>query len=88
MARIDIDVDDFLCSCTSYDIKELINALVEDGHLPKEVLNEKGDVKEELLRRGRGEEEFSQKLESLKEKYYSLTQEEEDFFEKMFRKYL
>jgi hypothetical protein len=88
MASIDIDVDDFLYSCSSYDIRELITALVEDGHLPKEVLNKEGEVREETIRRGRGEEEFSQRLESLKTKYYSLSQEEEEFFDKIFKKYL
>ena len=88
MPLIDIDVDDFLYSCSSYDIKELITALVEDGHLPKEVLNKEGEVREETIRRGRGEEEFSQKLESLKTKYYSLSQEEEELFDKVFKKHL
>jgi len=88
MAHIDIDVDDFLYSCSSYDIKELINALVEDGHLPKEVLNEKGEVREEMVRRGRGEEDFSEKLESLKTKYYSLSEEDEGQLNKIFIKYL
>ena len=88
MASIDIDVDDFLYSCSSYDIRELITALVEDGHLPKEVLNKEGEVREETIRRGRGEEEFSERLESLKTKYYSLSQEEEEFFDRVFKKYL
>lgn len=88
MASIDIDVDDFLYSCSSYEVRELITALVEDGHLPKEVLNKEGEVREESIRRGRGEEEFSQRLESLKTKYYSLSQEEEEFFDKVFKKYL
>ncbi len=88
MASIDIDVDDFLYSCSSYEIRELITALVEDGHLPKEVLNKEGEVREETIRRGRGEEEFSQRLESLKTRYYSLSQEEEEFFDKVFKKYL
>lgn len=88
MARIDIDVDDFLYSCSSYDIKELINALVEDGHLPKEILNKEGEVREEMIRRGRLEEEFSERLETLKTKYYSLSKEDEEFFEEVFKKYL
>jgi hypothetical protein len=34
------------------------------------------------------EVDFSEKLEKLKLKYYSLSQEEEEFFEKVFKKYL
>ena len=32
-AEIDISVDDFLSECRPNEIKELIQALVEDGHL-------------------------------------------------------
>lgn len=88
MPSVDIDIDDFLWNCSKYDIKELINALVESGHLPKEVVNLKGEVKEEITLKGRGETEFSEKLDLLKTKYYSLTQEEEEFFESVFKKYL
>ena len=88
MPSVDIDIDDFLWNCSKYDIKELINALVESGHLPKEVVNLKGEVKEEITLKGRGETEFSEKLDLMKTKYYSLTQEEEEFFESVFKKYL
>ena len=88
MPSVDIESDDFLWNCSKYDIKELINALVESGHLPKEVVNLKGEVKEEITLKGRGETEFSEKLDLLKTKYYSLTQEEEEFFESVFKKYL
>lgn len=88
MAHIDIDVNDFLYSCSSYEIKELIRALVEDDHLPKDILNEKQEVKMEYIRKGRLESDFSEKLEILKTKYYSLTKEEEEFFENLFRKYI
>lgn len=33
----DIDVEDFLYACGSRDIDELIDALIEEGHLPKSV---------------------------------------------------
>lgn len=32
---IDIDPDEFVSSCNSREIEELIDALVEDGHIPK-----------------------------------------------------
>jgi hypothetical protein len=84
---VDIDIDDFLWNCSKYEIKELINLLVERGHLSKEVLNSNGEVKEEPTFKGRGESEFSEKLDLLKTKFYSLTQEEEEFFESVFKKY-
>jgi hypothetical protein len=85
---IDIDVEEFLDACSRRDIKELIQALVEYDHLPKEVLDKNGEVKEDSVRRGRGEDVFSDKLEQLKTKYYSLTQEEEECMEKIFKKHL
>jgi len=30
---VDIDVDEFLSACSDSEIKELVDALVEDGHL-------------------------------------------------------
>lgn len=88
MPFLDIEIDDILYACSRHDIKELIQALVDEGHLPKEILNDNKEVKEELIRRGRMEDEFSQKLEKLKSKYYNLTQEEESFFESIFKKYI
>lgn len=32
---IDIDPDEFVSSCNPREIEELIDALVEDGHIPK-----------------------------------------------------
>lgn len=32
---IDVDIDDFLSSCSSKDIKYLIECLVEDGHIDR-----------------------------------------------------
>lgn len=32
---IDIDPDEFVSSCNRREIEELIDALVEDGHIPK-----------------------------------------------------
>lgn len=88
MPSIDIDVDDFLMGCSKWDIKDLIKSLVEDGHLPKELLNEKKEVKSSIKPRGYGEIQFEEKLEQLKSKFYSLTKEEEEYFEKVFSRLL
>lgn len=88
MPSVDIDIDEFLMNCSKWDIKDLIKALVDDGHLPKELLNEKKEVKTSLKPKGYGELEFEQKIEKLKSKYYSLTNEEEEYFEKVFSRLL
>lgn len=81
---VDIDVDEFLSACSSREIKEVIDALVEDGHLPKNVINSEGGTP----KRGVLEIEFIDKLELLKEKYYSLTLEDEQTIQEIFKKYL
>ena len=85
---IDIDVDEFIWSCSKRDIQDLIDALVEREHLPKGIINNKGEIKKDYTGMGRLEQQFSDKLEKLKDKYYSLTSEEEQFFEDIFKKYL
>ncbi len=80
---VDIDVDEFVSNCRKRDIKELIESLVDSGHLPKSVLKMSEDDRRTL-----GEIEFSEKLEVLKSKYYSLSPEEEEFFEKVFKRLL
>lgn len=79
---LDIDVDEFLSACSRREIKEIIEALVEDGHLPKLVL---GDLNP---KEGRLQSDFSNKIEMLKEKYYSISNEDEQLLENIFKKYL
>lgn len=37
---VDVDIDDFISECNSREIKDLIEFLVEDGHLPESVLTD------------------------------------------------
>ena len=75
---INIDVDDFISACDSRDIKDLIEALVEDGHLPKSVLEtEVNNVA------GVAESEFENALDNLRGKWNRLTTEEEEIIVKI-----
>jgi hypothetical protein len=85
---IDIEIYEFVRSCSKSEIKELIEELVENDHLPKDVINTKGDVKKEMSRKTNSELEFSDKLDKLKEKYFSLSQEEELSLNNIFNKHL
>lgn len=85
---IDIEIYEFVRSCSKNEIKELIEELIENEYLPKDVLNKKGDVKKEMSRKTGSEIEFSNKLEKLKEKYFSLSQDEELFLQNIFNKYI
>lgn len=85
---IDIEIYEFVRSCSKNEIKELIEELIDNDHLPKDVLNKKGDVKKEMSRKTGSEIDFAQKLDKLKEKYFSLSQEEELFLQNIFNKYI
>ena len=79
---LDIDVDDFLSECSSKEIKELINALIEDGHLAKHPLLPGYEEK-----MGKMEEEFVDKLYTISSKYYSMTDDELEIINNLYNKY-
>jgi hypothetical protein len=80
---VDVDVDEFVSSCSKREIQELIECLVEDGYLPKNVI---GTSPNENL--GTYESIFNENLDKLKEKYYSLNSEDEQVIQNIFKKYL
>jgi hypothetical protein len=82
---IDIDPREFVDSCSRGEIKELIEYLVDENHLPESVITFKSEGND---KRGRMESDFIEKLDLLKNKYYSLSVEEEDSIEKIFKKHL
>lgn len=79
---LDIDVDDFLSECSKREIKELINALIEDGHLAKHPLLPGHEEKWSKM-----EEEFVDKLRTISSKYYQMSDEELDMIDKLYNKY-
>lgn len=85
---LDIEVYEFVRACSKRDIKELIKELVEEGHLPKDLYYENGEVKKEISRKTGSEIEFEEKLDKLKTKYFSLGRDEEESLEKIFKRHL
>jgi hypothetical protein len=85
---LDIEVYEFVRACSKRDIKELIKELVEEGHLPKDLYYENGEVKKELSRKTASEIDFEEKLDKLKLKYFSLGRDEEESLEKIFKRHL
>lgn len=79
---VDIEVDEFVDSCSKREIKELIDYLVEEGHLSDEVID-KNNPKMGSLEMG-----FIENINKLKSKYYSLSSEDEGEIMKIFKKYL
>jgi hypothetical protein len=88
MPSFDIDVDEFVWACSKYDTKKLIEALVEKEDLPNWLLDEKKEIRKDVGRKTSSEIDFSEKLDKLKTKYFSLTSEEEECLNKIFNKYL
>jgi hypothetical protein len=79
---VDVDVDEFLSACSKREITELIDALIEDGHIPESASKKVNDNIGVL------ESQFIEKMDGLKEKYYRLSQEDEKTLEDLFKKYL
>jgi hypothetical protein len=70
--EIDIDVDDFLNKCSSREIDELIDALIEDGHISKEA---KDNVYDSY---NVSEAQYQEALKKLRGRWNMLTKEEEE----------
>lgn len=77
--EVDLSVDEFLSECSSREIKEIIDALIEDGHLPKLPDKEELTFNHKL---------FKESMESLISKYLAIENEDLEILEKIFKKYL
>jgi len=77
---VDIEIDEFVDSCSNRDIKDLIQYLATSGHLSKfKILDES--------RMTAGEIEFNEQLISLSEKYLQMPKEEIDLIASLYNKY-
>jgi type III secretory pathway lipoprotein EscJ len=79
---IDVDVDEMLDACSRREKDELIDLLVEEG-LVRRLVGKNGSSKLSIM-----ESEFFEKIDMLKDKYYSLSKEDEETMNNLFKKYL
>lgn len=79
---VDIDIDDFLSSCGSYDIKKIIEALIDDGHLPENVI-----TTESKYDQTPGEKLHMEYCQKIAGKYFQMTNEDTALIEELARKY-
>jgi hypothetical protein len=79
---LDIDVDDFLSECSKREIKEVINTLIEHGHLEKHPL-----IPGQGEKLGAMEKEFLNKLYTISIKYYSMSEMEIEMINYIYEKY-
>ena len=68
---IDIDIDEFLSALDSREMKELIEILIEEGHIS---LNTRDSTNVSF-----SEFELEEALNKLHGKYHNLTKEEEEY---------
>jgi len=83
---IEIEPYEYVNSCGSQDIEELIKELVDGGYLPTSVLKLNKTGKDSKL--GVLESDFIEKLNKLSNLYYSLSKEDEEILESVFKKYI
>jgi hypothetical protein len=68
---LDIDANEYLSACSTSDIKELIDTLVEDGYIRKsDILSE--------TKMSAGEHVYENKLDKLHGKWNRLSKEDEE----------
>lgn len=79
---VDVDVYDFVSSCSKREIKELIDALVEDGHLNASLIIDETSKNPTLM-----EIEHIETCSKLASVYHRMTTEECDVLKQISSKY-
>jgi len=80
-AEVDVEIDDFLSSCSSRDINELIEALIEDGYLKADCQTNSTGKKTYL------EEEWDQISNKINEIRLRISPEDEELIRNIVKKY-
>ena len=86
--EMDIEPYEFVRACSPSEIKELIEELVEEEHLPKSVLSIMKTDKNNKRNTSILEEEFLEKMDKLSQKFHTITREDEETLETIFKKYI
>jgi hypothetical protein len=88
---VDIDVDEFISNCSEREIKELIDTLKDDGHLPNyfPTIEKMSFLEESFVKKMSFlEESFVKKMSELSSQYTRISLDDEEVLEKLFKKYL
>jgi hypothetical protein len=81
-AEMDISIDDFLYECDSQDIKDLIDTLIEDGHLSPQCLFEHKSSRISVM-----EQDYIDMCNKLSDKFYQMSNEDTHILEILYKKY-
>jgi hypothetical protein len=77
---LEIDVDEFISSCSGYEIDQIIKILIEEDYIKPNSINNEDKL-------GFTESEFFKKLDKLKDVYYTIDNEDLEVIDKMLKKY-
>jgi hypothetical protein len=79
-AEIEINPDEFLSDCSSSEIKEIIEALIEDGHIqPHQVIVDGQDTRNYL------DEEWDNICEKIRKSRLTMCQSDEDTIRQIYK---
>ena len=79
-AEIEISPDEFISDCSSSEIKEIIEALIEDGHIQPHQVIVDGQVTRNYL-----DEEWDNICEKIRKSRLVMTQSDEDTIRQIFK---
>ncbi len=79
MATVDISINDFLFECSDNEIEKIIKYLRKEGYLEEENNN----IPNSTI----WEDDFNSKLDNLRDRYHSISNEDMEVLEKVFKKY-
>lgn len=87
--EITIEPYEYVRECSKSEIRELIEELVDEGHLPYSTLSQiKIGKNGKPSRTSVIHDEFVDGMYSLSEKYHMISKEDEQILEGLFKKYL
>ena len=78
---VDIEIDEFVDSCSSRDIENLLKYLSNQGYLAKFGVPDESKMTSQ-------EERFIERLSSLSNKYHQMSMDDIDTLENLFNKYI
>lgn len=82
MPYIDVEIDEFLDSCSKREIQQIINVLIKDGWI-----NKSDTEPEDSKFRGSDEKIYEEALKKLHGKWNVLTKEEEEIILKISKRF-
>ena len=77
---VDIEIDEFVDSCSEKDLHMLIRYLQEAGYLDKSNIRDESKMTSNEI-------EFRDKMSLLSDKFYQMTIEEAELIENLYNKY-